>query len=88
MGAFELRPPSPVHRKRRLEFPFFINANGAVKAILGGWRANAIFLAQAGAPFTVNLSVDRANVGTGPAQRPDQVRKPIFLAASERLKMV
>ena len=65
------------------EFPFFMNANGAVKAILGGWRANAIFLAQAGAPFTVNLSVDRANVGTGPAQRPDQVRKP-HLPGGER----
>ena len=28
--------------------------------MLGGWRVNAIFVAQAGAPFTVNLSVDRA----------------------------
>ena len=33
----------------------------------GGWRANAIFIAQAGAPFSVNLSVDRANIGAGPA---------------------
>ena len=29
-----------------------------------------------GAPFTVNLAVDRANVGAGPAQRPDQVTDP------------
>jgi hypothetical protein len=41
-----------------------------------GIRANAIFIAQAGAPFTVNLSVDRANIGAGPAQRPDQLRDP------------
>ena len=42
----------------------------------GGWRVNAIFTAQSGAPFTVNLGVDRANIGAGPAQRPDQIRDP------------
>jgi len=31
---------------------------------------------QSGAPFTVNLGVDRANIGAGPAQRPDQLRDP------------
>ena len=46
------------------------------EALLGGWRANVIFIAQAGAPFTVNLSVDRANIGAGPAQRPNQLRDP------------
>ena len=35
-----------------------------------------IFIAQSGAPFTVNLGVDRANIGAGPAQRPDQLRNP------------
>ena len=44
--------------------------------MLGGWRANAILIAQSGAPFTVNLGVDRANIGAGPAQRPDQLRDP------------
>ena len=44
--------------------------------MLGGWRVNAIVTAQSGAPFTVNLGVDRANVGAGPAQRPDQLRDP------------
>ena len=58
------------------QLPFFTNAGGVAEAILGGWRANAIFIAQAGAPFTVNLSVDRANIGAGPAQRPDQLRNP------------
>ena len=56
--------------------PFFADAGGVAEAVLGGWRLNAIFIAQSGAPFTVNLSVDRANVGGGPAQRPDQLRDP------------
>ena len=38
------------------------------------WRISAAFLAQSGAPFTVNLGVDQANIGAGPAQRPDQAR--------------
>jgi hypothetical protein len=41
-----------------------------------GIRANAIFIAQAGAPFTVNLAADRANIGAGPPQRPDQLKNP------------
>jgi hypothetical protein len=35
------------------------------------WRVNAIVNLQSGAPFTVNLGSDRANIGSGPAQRPD-----------------
>jgi hypothetical protein len=41
-----------------------------------GWRANAVFSAQSGSPFTVNLGVDRANIGAGSAQRPDQLHDP------------
>lgn len=58
------------------QLPFFNGAGGLAEALLGGWRANAIFTAQSSAPFTVNLSVDRANIGAGPAQRPDQLRDP------------
>ncbi len=58
------------------QLPFFQGAGGVAEALFGGWRANAIYVAQSGAPFTVNLSVDRANIGAGPAQRPDQVREP------------
>ena len=58
------------------QLPFFDGAGGVAEAVLGGWRANAIFIAQSGAPFTVNLGVDRANIGAGPAQRPDQLRDP------------
>jgi hypothetical protein len=58
------------------QLPLFSGVGGMREAVLGGWRANAIFIAQAGAPFTVNLAVDRANIGAGPAQRPDQVADP------------
>jgi len=57
------------------QFPS-LAGRGIVEALLGGWRVNAILTAQSGAPFTVNLGVDRANIGAGPAQRPDQLRDP------------
>ena len=50
-------------------------ASGSVEAPLGV-RVNAVLIAQSGAPFTVNLGIDRANIGAGPAQRPDQIRDP------------
>jgi hypothetical protein len=40
------------------------------------WRVSAVFSARSGAPFTVNLGVDRANIGAGPAQRPDALGNP------------
>ena len=51
-------------------------SRGATGALLNGWRVNVIASIQSGAPFTVNLATDRANIGAGPAQRPDQVRTP------------
>jgi hypothetical protein len=59
-----------------VQFPFFDGDGGVTEAVLGGWRVNAIVVAQSGAPFTVNLGIDRANIGAGPAQRPDQIRDP------------
>ena len=41
-----------------------------LQRILGHWQAGRNFTAQSGAPFTVNISSDKANVGAGPAQRP------------------
>ncbi len=41
-----------------------------------GWQLGGIVTMQSGAPFTVVNGVDRANVGTGPAQRPDLLRNP------------
>ncbi len=58
------------------QVPFFSGAGGVKGAVLGGWRVNGIFSALSGSPFTVNLSVDRANIGAGPAQRPDQICDP------------
>ena len=58
------------------QLPFFQGAGGLKEGVLGGWRVNAVFFAQSGAPFTVNLGVDQANVGSGPAQRPDQSTDP------------
>ena len=65
------------------ELPSFADAGGVKEALLGGWRVNAVFTAQSGAPFTVNLGVDQANIGAGPAQRPDQLRDAT-LPANER----
>ncbi len=58
------------------QLPFFGGAGGVAEAVLGDWRANAVFIAQTGAPFTVNLSVDRANIGAGPAPRPASRSEP------------
>ena len=58
------------------ELPFFEGAGGAAGALGAGWRVNGIVTVQSGAPFTVNLGIDRANVGSGPAQRPDQIGDP------------
>jgi hypothetical protein len=42
-----------------------------VNALLGQWQAGGYFTAQSGAPFTINIASDQANVGAGPAQRPN-----------------
>ena len=63
------------HRHR-----FVANATWALPrlggAIGSNWRISAIVTLQSGAPFTVNLGTDRANVGSGPAQRPDVTGDP------------
>jgi hypothetical protein len=65
------------------QLPSLARSRGALNALLGGWRVNGVLTAQSGAPFTVNLGIDRANIGAGPAQRPDQLRDP-NLAGGER----
>jgi hypothetical protein len=42
-----------------------------IQAVLGQWQTGSYFTAQSGAPFTVNISSDQANIGAGPAQRPN-----------------
>jgi hypothetical protein len=50
--------------------------NGWASKISAGWQVNGIVTLQSGAPFTVNLGTDRANIGSGPAQRPDATCDP------------
>ena len=58
------------------QFPVITAGRGMAKAVLGGWRTTGILTLQSGAPFTINIGIDRANVGAGPAQRPNQIRDP------------
>ena len=58
------------------ELPFYRSVGGWREALLGSWRVNGILTLQSGAPFTVNITEDRANVGAGPAQRPNLTGDP------------
>jgi hypothetical protein len=63
------------------ELPFgknkrFLNRSGLIGALVGDWKLTGIATIQSGAPFTVNDQTDRANVGQGPAQRPNCLRDP------------
>jgi len=40
------------------------------------WRLSGIVTLQSGAPFTVIIGTDRANIGSGPAQRPNVTCDP------------
>ena len=51
-------------------------AAGSASTLGSDWQVNGIVLLESGAPFTVNLGTDRANIGAGPAQRPDQTCDP------------
>ena len=44
---------------------------GWSSAIAGSWQASAVYQAQSGYPFTINLSFDNANAGT--TSRPDRI---------------
>ena len=49
---------------------------GGLSALGRDWRFSGIVGLQSGSPFTVNLGTDRANIGTGPAQRPNATCDP------------
>jgi hypothetical protein len=53
-----------------------IGGGGLASKLGSGWQLNGIVLLESGAPFTVNLGTDRANIGAGPAQRPDETCDP------------
>jgi hypothetical protein len=50
--------------------------NGIAGKLAQGWTVAGLGSAQSGAPFTINIPTDNANIGTGPAQRPDLVGDP------------
>jgi hypothetical protein len=58
------------------QLPLVRKSNGWTHALFGQWQAGGNFAAQSGAPFTVNISSDQANIGAGPAQRPNVSGNP------------
>ncbi len=59
-----------------VELPLFRGRGGWRERVFGNWRLSCIGTVQSGAPFTVSLIEDRANIGAGPAQRPDLIGDP------------
>ncbi len=57
--SFVYQIPGPTHGDR------------FARAILSRWQVAGNYTVQTGAPFTVNISSDQANIGSGPAQRPN-----------------
>jgi hypothetical protein len=49
---------------------------GFVGVIANGWTLTGLGSAQSGAPFTVTIPTDNANIGTGPSQRPNVTGDP------------
>jgi Carboxypeptidase regulatory-like domain len=58
------------------ELPLGSGISGWKQRALTGWQTSGIASWHTGAPFTVNLGVDQANIGAGPAQRPNVLRNP------------
>jgi hypothetical protein len=58
------------------DLPLTKESTGWRGTLLAHWRASGNFMAQSGAPFTVNSSSDVANIGAGPAQRPNMSGDP------------
>ena len=58
------------------QIPLAEQLSGWMHALFGQWQAGGNFTAQSGAPFTVNISSDQANIGAGPAQRPNIFGNP------------
>jgi hypothetical protein len=49
---------------------------GLAGRLAGGWRITGLGSFQSGASFTVVLPIDNANIGSGPAQRPNLTADP------------
>jgi len=69
------------HRQRAVtsfiyQIPVRKDAAGWLRALIAEWQASGNFSVQSGAPFTVNIGSDQANIGSGPAQRPNVAGNP------------
>jgi hypothetical protein len=58
------------------QLPLPQTASGWRRVLFEHWQVGGNFTIQSGAPFTVNLSSDQANLGAGPAQRPNVLFNP------------
>lgn len=54
----------------------FFHPSGIAGKFVDGWTLTGLGSAQSGAPFTVILPTDNANIGAGPAQRPNVTGDP------------
>ena len=83
-ARFELRPSSSVRGERHVSAAVLRRCRRAAEGVLGGWRVNAVFFAQSGAPFTVNLGVDQANIGAVPRNGPINCGMPNLPSGERR----
>ena len=65
------------------ELPFgpgrkFVNHEGALSKLVGGWQLNTYFTAFSGTPFSISASANSLNA-PGSTQRADQVKTPQIL---------
>ena len=71
----ERAPSSFDHRHRFVANVIYAlpgpDGSGVLPALARDWQVTAIATLQSGSPFTVNLGTDVANIGSGPAQRPN-----------------
>ena len=58
------------------ELPAPKGLSGRMRSVFERWQLGGIVTIQSGSPFTVVNGVDRANLGAGPAQRPDFLHNP------------
>jgi hypothetical protein len=81
MGQLQLRSPSSGRRERRVSASVLHRSGGCEGGRVQRLASQRDRDRSIGRPFTVNLGVDQANIGAGPAQR--QLRDP-NLARGER----
>ncbi len=56
---------------------FLAQGNGVTQAFLGGWDIGGIVSLQSGLPFTIGVTGDPANVGSGSFQTAEEVGNPL-----------